>query len=62
MTSAVCDYAPVEKKMRPLEPANVLENVDSSHGMTRNELRSKLGDSHLGHVFANGPCGEGGLT
>ena len=46
---------------RPLEAANVVENVDSSHGMTRTELRSKLGDSHLGHVFPDGPRDKGGL-
>src|ERR1700677_2292910 len=31
----------------PLEPANVVENVDTSHGMVRTEVRSKHGDSHL---------------
>lgn len=59
MTSAVYDYA--AKKMRHLEAANVLENVDSSHGMTRTEVRSKHGDSHLGHVLPDGPCDKGGL-
>src|SRR5215472_4493719 len=46
---------------RPLEAANVVENIDSSHGMTRTEVRSKHGDSHLGHVFSDGPRDKGGL-
>jgi peptide-methionine (R)-S-oxide reductase len=45
----------------PLEPDNVLEKSDTSHGMIRTEVRSKLGDSHLGHVFNDGPAEEGGL-
>jgi peptide-methionine (R)-S-oxide reductase len=45
----------------PLEPANVVERVDSSHGMIRTEVRSAHGDSHLGHVFDDGPADEGGL-
>jgi peptide-methionine (R)-S-oxide reductase len=45
----------------PLEPANVLEQEDRSHGMIRTEVRSKHGDSHLGHVFEDGPAEEGGL-
>jgi peptide-methionine (R)-S-oxide reductase len=45
----------------PLEPANVLENTDTSHGMIRTEVRSQHGDSHLGHVFDDGPAEEGGL-
>jgi len=45
----------------PLEPANVVEKMDSSHGMVRTEVRSKHGDSHLGHVFDDGPPAEGGL-
>jgi peptide-methionine (R)-S-oxide reductase len=45
----------------PLEPANVLENSDESHGMIRTEVRSSGGDSHLGHVFNDGPPEEGGL-
>jgi SelR domain len=47
---------------RPLEAANIVENVDISRGMTRTEVRSKHGDSHLGHVFPDGPRDEGGLT
>ncbi|NVB82751.1 MAG: peptide-methionine (R)-S-oxide reductase MsrB, partial [Kofleriaceae bacterium] len=38
---------------RPLAP--VVEKRDTSHGMTRVEVRSKLGDSHLGHLFDDGP-------
>jgi peptide-methionine (R)-S-oxide reductase len=45
----------------PLEAANVLEKEDRSHGMIRTEVRSKHGDSHLGHVFEDGPAEEGGL-
>jgi peptide-methionine (R)-S-oxide reductase len=45
----------------PLEPANVTENEDRSHGMVRTEVRSTHGDSHLGHVFDDGPAEEGGL-
>ena len=44
-----------------LEPDNVVENTDSSHGMTRTEVRSRHGDSHLGHVFPDGPREAGGL-
>jgi peptide-methionine (R)-S-oxide reductase len=45
----------------PIEPANVIERGDFSHGMTRTEVRSAHGDSHLGHVFDDGPADEGGL-
>ncbi len=45
---------------RPLESAHVTEHVDSSHGMRRVEVRSADADSHLGHVFPDGP-GPGGL-
>ena len=45
----------------PLEPGNVIEKVDSSHGMRRTEVRSAHGDSHLGHVFNDGPAEAGGL-
>jgi peptide-methionine (R)-S-oxide reductase len=45
----------------PLEPDNVVEKADTSHGMTRTEVRSRHGDSHLGHVFDDGPLDEGGL-
>lgn len=46
---------------RPLEPANVNELSDSSHGMVRTEVRSAHADSHLGHVFPDGPRDHGGL-
>jgi len=46
---------------RPIEPANVQELNDSSHGMVRTEVRSRHGDSHLGHVFPDGPRDRGGL-
>jgi peptide-methionine (R)-S-oxide reductase len=45
----------------PLEPQNVVENVDRTHGMVRTEVRSAQSDSHLGHVFDDGPPEEGGL-
>ena len=45
----------------PLEPANVLEKIDATHGMVRTEVRSSHGDSHLGHLFDDGPKEEGGL-
>jgi peptide-methionine (R)-S-oxide reductase len=45
----------------PLEPANVIEKQDMAHGMIRTEIRSSHGDSHLGHVFTDGPRAEGGL-
>jgi len=46
---------------KPLEARNVEEQVDSSHGMMRSEVRSSHGDSHLGHVFDDGPRDKGGL-
>jgi len=45
----------------PLEPANIVENSDVSFGMRRTEVRSATGDSHLGHVFTDGPVDAGGL-
>ncbi|MEI3855570.1 MULTISPECIES: peptide-methionine (R)-S-oxide reductase MsrB [unclassified Ensifer] len=46
---------------KPIVPANVEELHDRSHGMIRTEVRSKHGDSHLGHVFPDGPRDRGGL-
>lgn len=46
---------------RPLQPASVRELRDTSHGMVRVEVRSAQGDSHLGHVFTDGPAERGGL-
>ena len=45
----------------PIESGNIVENEDRSHGMARIEVRSTNGDSHLGHVFDDGPEDEGGL-
>jgi methionine-R-sulfoxide reductase len=45
----------------PLDPANIVEKKDRSWGMTRVEVRSKNGDSHLGHLFDDGPRDQGGL-
>ena len=46
---------------KPVEPASTNELRDSSHGMIRTEVRSTFGDSHLGHVFPDGPQDRGGL-
>jgi peptide-methionine (R)-S-oxide reductase len=46
---------------KPIVPAYVNELKDTSHGMLRVEVRSKHGDSHLGHVFPDGPEDRGGL-
>lgn len=46
---------------RPLKTDVVKEKKDTTHGMIRTEVRSKMGDSHLGHVFADGPSEKGGL-
>jgi len=46
---------------KPVEPANVAELSDTTHGMVRTEVRSRHGDSHLGHVFPDGPRDRGGL-
>jgi len=44
---------------RPVDPAAVVEKKDSSHGMTRVEVRAKTSDAHLGHVFRDGPAPAG---
>ena len=46
---------------KPIEPAHVNELRDASLGMMRTEVRSAHGDSHLGHVFPDGPRDRGGL-
>ncbi|WP_454849131.1 peptide-methionine (R)-S-oxide reductase MsrB [Rhizobium binxianense] len=46
---------------KPIETAHVKELSDLSHGMVRTEVRSAHGDSHLGHVFPDGPADRGGL-
>ncbi len=47
--------------VKPIEPDNIVELRDMTHGMIRTEVRSKHGDSHLGHVFPDGPVDQGGL-
>jgi len=46
---------------KPIEPAHVSELKDTTLGMVRTEVRSAHGDSHLGHVFDDGPADRGGL-
>ena len=46
---------------KPIEPAHVKELRDTAFGMIRIEVRSTHGDSHLGHVFPDGPRDQGGL-
>ena len=46
---------------KPIPPAFVQELRDTTHGMIRTEVRSTHGDSHLGHVFPDGPRDRGGL-
>lgn len=46
---------------RPIDLDHISEKKDFSHGMLRIEVRSKYGDSHLGHVFNDGPKDKGGL-
>ncbi len=46
---------------KPIETAHVVENRDTSHGMARTEVRSANGDSHLGHLFPDGPSDKGGM-
>ncbi len=46
---------------KPIEKANVKELRDASFGVIRTEVRSAHGDSHLGHVFPDGPEDRGGL-
>jgi methionine-R-sulfoxide reductase len=47
--------------VKPMDPDNIIDNRDTSHGMVRTEVRSAHGDSHLGHVFPDGPQEAGGL-
>lgn len=46
---------------KPIDKDFITEKLDLSHGMVRTEVRSKYGDSHLGHVFPDGPKDKGGL-
>lgn len=46
---------------RPVSPSNVQEETDIGFGMVRTEVRSKEADSHLGHLFNDGPRDKGGL-
>ena len=46
---------------KPVEGENITELRDTTHGMIRTEVRSSHGDSHLGHVFPDGPQEAGGL-
>jgi peptide-methionine (R)-S-oxide reductase len=45
----------------PVDPENVVLKDDNSYGMRRTEVRSAHGNSHLGHVFNDGPADQGGL-
>jgi len=46
---------------KPIDPEVIVYTRDTSHGMVRTEVRSRVGDSHLGHVFADGPEECGGM-
>jgi len=46
---------------KPIDKNVIIELNDVSHGMKRTEVRSKVGNSHLGHVFEDGPVEKGGL-
>jgi peptide methionine sulfoxide reductase msrA/msrB len=46
---------------KPIDPEGIRSNKDFSHGMIREEVRSRVGDIHLGHVFPDGPKASGGL-
>lgn len=46
---------------KPIDKKLINEDLDTSHGMSRTEVRSKTGDAHLGHVFEDGPVDKGGL-
>lgn len=46
---------------RPIDRKLIQDKVDTSHGMVRTEVRSKMGNAHLGHVFTDGPSDKGGL-
>ncbi len=46
---------------KPIDEESIIEKQDNSLGMTRTEVKSRTGDSHLGHVFNDGPKDKGGL-
>ena len=46
---------------KPINQQQIIEKEDNSHGMNRIEVRSSEADSHLGHVFTDGPAALGGL-
>jgi len=46
---------------RPIDASNVIQHTDRSWGMRRTEVRSANGDSHLGHLFDDGPIADGGM-
>ena len=46
---------------KPVNAQEIVENRDASHGMVRVEVRSAKADSHLGHVFPDGPQDKGGM-
>ena len=46
---------------QPVKGAEVVQKKDSEYGMVRTEVRSKMADSHLGHVFDDGPADKGGM-
>jgi peptide methionine sulfoxide reductase msrA/msrB len=46
---------------KPISPDDIVQLTDRSHGMVRTEVRSRIGDAHLGHVFNDGPRELGGL-
>jgi peptide methionine sulfoxide reductase msrA/msrB len=46
---------------RPVNKNNIKEEMDVSHDIVRTEVRSREADSHLGHLFLDGPVKEGGL-
>lgn len=56
------DFLPINSiKNGGITIENVTEHADFSHGMRRVEVRSKHANSHLGHVFTDGPQSDGGL-
>ena len=46
---------------KPIDDVEIIEKLDTSHGRIRTEVRSQYADSHLGHVFNDGPKDRGGL-